>query len=146
MAGPAFRSLPWTRGDLTASEVGSVTHTNSPASAVPLLWVDIVSPHPVVVSGLRAIIESALGSAVFTTVGPVGGEPDVVFYDVLGLRHGDGSDLDYWVKDSPATVIAVTSALRPDLDMLAFEHGAEISVPSSVAVEDLVEVVRAAMA
>ena len=113
---------------------------------MPLLWVEIVSAHDVVAAGLQAIIQAELGSQVFTTVGPVDGEPDVIFYDVIGLHEGDGSDLDHWVKETASTVIAVTRELRPDLGALAFEKGAEAAVSIGISAEDLIETVQAVMA
>jgi len=113
---------------------------------MPLLWVEIVSAHDVVSAGLRAIIQAELGSHVFTTVGPVDGEPDLIFYDVIGLHEGDGSDLDHWVKETASTVIAVGRDLRPDLTSLAFERGAEAAIPVGVSAEELIETVQAAMA
>jgi DNA-binding NarL/FixJ family response regulator len=112
---------------------------------LPLLWVEIVSAHDVVSAGLQAIIQAELGSQVFTTVGPVDGEPDVIFYDVIGLHEGDGADLDHWVKETASTVIAVTRELRPDLAALAFEKGAEAGIPIGVSAQDLVETVQAVM-
>jgi DNA-binding NarL/FixJ family response regulator len=112
---------------------------------MPLLWVEIVSAHDVVAAGLRSIIQADLSSHVFTTIGPVDGEPDLIFYDVIGLHEGDGSDLDYWVKETASTVIAVTRDLRPDLTSLAFDKGAEAAIPIGVTAEDLIEAVQAAM-
>jgi DNA-binding NarL/FixJ family response regulator len=106
----------------------------------------IATPHDVVAAGLQSIIEAELGSKVFTTIGPVDGEPDVVFYDVIGLHEGDGADLDHWVKETASTVIAITSDLRPDLGALALERGAEAAVLSGVSAEELIEVVLAAFA
>jgi len=112
---------------------------------MPLLWVEIISTHDVVSAGLRAIIQAELGSHVFTTVGPVDGEPDLIFYDVIGLHEGDGSDLDHWVKDTASTVIAVTRDLRPDLTALAFDKGAQAAIPIGVAAAELIDAVQAAM-
>ncbi len=112
---------------------------------VPPLWVQIATTQDVVAAGMRSILETELGSMVFTTIGPVDGEPDVVLYDVIGLHEGDGADLDHWVKQTGSTVIAVSRELRPDLGALALERGAEAVVSIGVSTEDLVEVVRAAV-
>jgi DNA-binding NarL/FixJ family response regulator len=122
------------------------TDPSSRESRSARLWVEISTPHDVVAAGLQTIIEAELGSKVFTTVGPVDGEPDVVFYDVMGLHEGDGADLDHWVKETASTVIAVTTQLRPDLGALALERGAEAAVLIGVSAEELIEVVQAAMA
>jgi len=121
--------------------------TSSPPAeppTVPPLWVEIVTTQDVVAAGLRSILETEHGSMVFTTVGPVDGEPDVVFYDVIGLHEGDGADLDHWIKQTASTVIAVTRELRPDLGALALDRGAQAAVSIGVSTEDLLEVVRAA--
>ena len=77
---------------------------------------------------------------VFTTVGPVDGEPDVVLYDVIGLHEGDGADLDHWVKQTASTVIAVTPELRPDLGCPRPRPGRRGRRSIGVSTEDLVEV------
>ncbi len=123
-----------------------LTDSDVPARTPPPLWVDIISPHEVVVAGLRTIIDDELGSTVFTTSGPVSGEPDVVFYDVIGLHEGDGSDLDYWVNETASIVIAVTRERRPDLAAIAFDRGAEAGVSIAVTADELIEVVHAVLA
>ena len=110
------------------------------------LWVEVDTPHEVVATGLTTILQTKLGSLAFTTTGPDGGEPDVVFYDVVSLRHGDCSDLDQWVKQTASIVIALTTELRPDLGAMALERGAEAAVLIGVTAHDLIQVVRAAVA
>ena len=66
------------------------TVPRSPESSGARLWVEISTPHDVVATGLQTIIDAELGAKVFTTVGPVDGEPDVVLYDVIGLHEGGG--------------------------------------------------------
>ncbi len=122
------------------------TDRSKPEPCSTRLWVEISTPHDVVAAGLQTIIEAELGSQVFTTVGPVDGEPDVVFYDVIGLHEGDGADLDHWVKETASVVIAITTDLRPDLGALALERGAEAAVLIGVSADELVEVVQAAVA
>ena len=109
------------------------------------LWVEIVSPQDVVATGLRAILEAELGTAVFATVGPVDGEPDVVLYDVITLLDGDTSELDHWVKDTGSVVIAVSRDLRPDLAAIALARGAEAAVSVGVTAQELIDVVTAAV-
>jgi DNA-binding NarL/FixJ family response regulator len=110
------------------------------------LWVDIDSPQDVVVAGLRSILETALGESVFTTVGPVDGEPDVILYDVIGLKDGDCSELDRLHGETGSVVIAVSyDGLRPDLEALALERGAAAVIPLSISAEELVHVVDAAV-
>jgi DNA-binding NarL/FixJ family response regulator len=109
------------------------------------LWVDIDSRQDVVIVGLRSILETMLGESVFTTVGPVDGEPDVILYDVLGLRDGDSSELDRLHQESGSMVLAVSyQGLRPDLEALALEHGAAAVIPLSISAEELVSIIQAA--
>jgi DNA-binding NarL/FixJ family response regulator len=109
------------------------------------LWVEIVSPHAVVVTGLRGILEAELGPSVLVTVGSVDGEPDVVLYDVIGLLEGDTTDLDLWLKNPDSTVVAVSRDLRPDLASLALTRGAQAAVSLGVDAHGLVDVVTAAV-
>lgn len=110
-------------------------------------WVDIDSQQDIVITGLRTILETALGSSVFTTVGPVDGEPDVVLFDVTALEEGVGSELDRLVATTGSVVIAVTlDSLRPDLEALALKRGAAAAIPLGISAEGLVGVIRAAMA
>ena len=64
---------------------------------LPLLWIDVISPYPAVARGLKDILETTLGSKVFTTLGPVDGEPDVILYDVIGLSRATGP---IWISGS----------------------------------------------
>jgi DNA-binding NarL/FixJ family response regulator len=110
------------------------------------LWVDIDSPQEVVATGLRHILDTTFGASVFTSLGPVDGEPDVVLYDVIGLRGGDTSELDRLRQETASLVVAVSyEGLRPDLEALALERGAAAVIPLSISAEQLAEVVRAAV-
>jgi len=108
-------------------------------------WVEIVSPHDVVVTGLQGVLEAALGAGVVVTVGSVAGEPDVVLYDVIGLLDGDTAELDHWVQNTDSTVVAVSRDLRPDLACSALAHGAQAVVSLGVEAHALAEVVMAAV-
>ena len=108
------------------------------------LWVEIVSPHDVAVTGLRGILEAELGADVVVTVGSVAGEPDVVLYDVIGLLDGDTTDLDHWVKTG-SPVVAVSRDLRPDLACSALARGAQAAVSLGVEAHGLMQVVTAAV-
>ena len=109
------------------------------------LRVAIVSPHAVVVAGLRGVLEAELGEGVVVTVGSVGRDPDVVLYDVIGLLEGDTSELDHWVKNTESTVVAVSRDLRPDLACSALACGAQAAVSLGVEAHGLMEVVTAAV-
>ena len=117
-----------------------------PAWVATRTWVDIDSAQDIVVTGLRTILETALGATIFTTVGPVDGEPDVVLFDVTPLQSGVISDLDRLVSSTGSVVIAVTlDRLRPDLEALALKRGAAAAIPLGISAEDLVGVIRAAI-
>jgi DNA-binding NarL/FixJ family response regulator len=117
-----------------------------PTWVVERTWVDIDSPQDIVVTGLRTILEAALGASIFTTVGPVDGEPDVVLFDVTALQEGVGSELDRIVSTTGSIVIAVTlDKLRPDLEALALKRGAAAAIPLGISAEGLVGVIQAAI-
>jgi DNA-binding NarL/FixJ family response regulator len=108
--------------------------------------VDIDTPQEVVAIGVRTILETNFGEGVFTTVGPVDGEPDVILYDVIGLATGDTSELDRLRQQTGSVVIAVSyDGLRPDLEAVALERGAAAVVPLGVTAEQLIEVINAAI-
>lgn len=121
-------------------------HASAPAPRVERLWVDIDSPQEVVAMGLRHLLESQFGASVFTTVGPVDGEPDVILYDVIGLHAGDASELERLHRQTGSVVIAVSyDGLRPDLEGLALARGAAAVIPLGIPAEELAEVIRAAI-
>ena len=79
------------------------------------VWVEILTTQEVVALGLRTILETAAGPFDITTTGPAGDDPDVVLYDVIHMRDGDDSSLEYWLKETASTVIAIDRTLRPEL-------------------------------
>lgn len=87
--------------------------------------VAIVTPQPVVASGLRSILQSCDRPIDIVTLHANGPDPDVVLYDVLGLADGDGTDLDIIVGKTASTVLAVARELRPDLASQALKRGAD---------------------
>lgn len=87
--------------------------------------VTIVSPQPIVASGLRSILQSCDQPIEVVTLHADGPDPDVVLYDVLGLVDGDGTDLDIIVGKTASTVLAVARELRPDLASQALKRGAD---------------------
>ncbi|MFC6043076.1 DNA-binding response regulator [Nocardioides hankookensis] len=72
-------------------------------------------------------------------------EPDVVLYDVLGLVHGDGSDLDYLVKETGSAVFAVGRDLRPALLSQALEQGVDGFFSEDVTEDELLAAIDSAM-
>ena len=114
-----------------------------PSSSV---WVRIETTQEVVTVGLRTILETADGPFHITTTGPTGDEPDVVLYDVIHMRDGDDSGLDYWLTETASTVIAIDRTLRPELGARAKEKGVEWAIDLGITADELVAVIRDAIA
>jgi DNA-binding NarL/FixJ family response regulator len=87
--------------------------------------VAIISPHAVVESGLRAILDQCENGVEVVGLHADGPDPDVVLYDVIALLDGNGSDLDIVVGKTASTVLAVARDLRPDLAAQALKRGAD---------------------
>jgi len=113
--------------------------------AAPIVWsVAVVTPHDIVAVGLRTML--AATQPCLRLVDAEHEEPDVLLYDVYPLLDDDTSGLDYWVKETASTVVAMTRPLRPDLGALALERGAEAAVAISATSEEIVSVVLSACA
>ena len=110
------------------------------------VWVSIVTTQEVVAVGLRTILETAVGPFNITASGPLGDEPDVVLYDVIHLRDGDDLGLDYWLKETASTVIAIDRTLRPELGLRAKEQGVEWAIDLGITGDELVAVIQDAIA
>jgi DNA-binding NarL/FixJ family response regulator len=111
-----------------------------------VVWVDVLTTQEVVAVGLRTILETAASPFPITTSGAQGAEPDVVLYDVIKLHVEDGADLDYWLKDTASTVIAVVRTLRPDLGARAMAKGVEWAIDLGITADELVRVIQDAIA
>ena len=111
-----------------------------------LVWVCIETTQEVVTVGLRTILETASGPFHITTTGPIGDEPDVVLYDVIHMRDGDDSGLDHWLTETASTVIAIDRTLRPELGARAKEKGVEWAIDLGITADELVAVIRDAIA
>jgi DNA-binding NarL/FixJ family response regulator len=109
------------------------------------VWVEILTTQEVVAVGLRTILETATDPFGITTTGPAGDDPDVVLYDVIHMRDGDDSGLDYWLKETASTVIAINRTLRPELGVRARQNGVEWAVDLGITGDELVAVVRDAI-
>ena len=105
----------------------------------------ILTTQDVVAVGLRTILENAASPFHISTQIPAGAEPDVVLYDVIKLVPEDGSDLDYWLKESSSTVIAIDRTLRPDLGIRARDKGVEWSITLGITAAELVAAIRDAI-
>ena len=116
-------------------------------SVVPTtaIRVDVVSPHAVVVAGIRSLVEGDRHGLHISARRREIGVPDVVFYDVIGLHESSGADLDHWVRKTGSVVIALTQELRPDLGAAALERGVDGAVSIGASADDLLDVIVAAL-
>ena len=116
-------------------------------SAAEPLAVAVCSPHPVVLTGLEAVLGRHPDR--FRIVPPPDGpereEPGVVLYDVFALRRGD-DELTRLLEQTSARVIAVGRELRPDLTTRALAAGVDGSVALGADEDELVEAVASARA
>jgi DNA-binding NarL/FixJ family response regulator len=110
------------------------------------VWVHISTTQCVVETGLETMMKT--GSAPFRirTTGPPDSDPDVVLFDVILMREGDTKQLQTWLNDSAATVIAIDRTLRPELGVAARAAGVEWAIDLGITREDLLQVIEEAVA
>ena len=70
----------------------------------------------------------------------------MILYDAIGLHEGDGSDLEFYVKETTAAVLVVSQDLRPDLASRALARGADGFFSLGVDDDELLAAVLAATA
>lgn len=87
------------------------------------LRVAVMSPHPIVTQGLRAMLDTMRGHVQFVHPDDIEG-PDVVLYDAIGLTGGDTTGLDRLVEKGTARVLVMSRDLNPDRDDLTLTRGA----------------------
>jgi DNA-binding NarL/FixJ family response regulator len=109
------------------------------------VWVQIVTTQRVVDVGLRTILGSAAAPFPIDTSGPPDADPDVVLFDVIMLRDGDTTELEAWLKESAATVIAINRTLRPELGAAARAKGVEWAIDLGISDDDLFQVIQEAV-
>ena len=90
-----------------------------------MLRVAVLSPQLYVAEGLRAILGILDGRVEFVPFVCSEPDPDVVFYDAVGLLRGDRTDLQMLVDKTTARLFVVSRALRPGLAALADAVGAD---------------------
>ena len=107
----------------------------------------VLSPYPIVVEGLTAMLERHHERFEVVDVKPSVDheEPDVVLYDVAGLAEGDGHDLDHLVKKTACVVFAVGRDLRPDLLGQALARAVDGFFSMNVTEAELLAAVDSAM-
>ena len=110
-----------------------------------MVRVGLISEHSVVRAGVRSMLADYADRVTVVDIGPSAdlGEADVVLYDVLGLHHRDGKDLETAVKAHPGRVLALSRELQPGLAARALAIGATTSVSLGSEAEHLVETIEA---
>ena len=109
----------------------------------------IVSAHDIVHTGLEGMFATRPGAIEVVALdagAPDDQLPDVILYDVVGLHDGDGDDLDRYVKDTDSAVVAMARDLRPDLAARAVAKGVDACVSMAADVDEILEVIRSAVA
>ena len=89
------------------------------------LRVAVLSPQPAVAEGLRAILGPMNGRVEFVPFGCREPDPDVLFYDAIGLHRCDQTDLKMLVDKTTAHLFVISRDLRPGLAALALAVGAD---------------------
>jgi DNA-binding NarL/FixJ family response regulator len=109
----------------------------------------IVSTHDLVHTGLTGMFATRPGAVEVVELDPHAPgdhQPDVILYDVHGLHDGEGDDLDRFVKDYDSAVVAMARDLRPDLAARAVAKGVDACVTLAGDVDEIIEVIRSAVA
>ena len=109
----------------------------------------IVSAHDIVHTGLIGMFATRPGAVEVVELDPAAqhdSQPDVILYDVVGLHEGEGDDLDRLIKDYDSAVVALARDLRPDLAARAVAKGVDACVTLAGDVDEILEVVRSAVA
>jgi NarL family two-component system response regulator LiaR len=85
----------------------------------------IVDDYAVVVAGVASLLVAERIDVVETDASmPVSSDVDIVLYDTFAQVHGEGMDLQDFVRDSDAKVVIYTWNLRPALIERALAEGA----------------------
>lgn len=111
--------------------------------------VAVVSPQEVVMRGLTTMLADYPDRLVVTALPAVRTKApgvDVILYDTLGLHLTDGSDLEFLLTETDATVLVFSRDMRPDLRAKAYSLGAKAWVSMSVHAGELVRTIELAAA
>ena len=109
----------------------------------------IVSAHEIVHTGLVGMFATRPGAieVIPLDLGAADDQqPDVILYDVFGLHDGDDDELDRYVKDTDSAVVAMARDLRPDLAARAVAKGVDACVSMTVDIDEILDVIRSAVA
>jgi NarL family two-component system response regulator LiaR len=89
------------------------------------LRVAVLSPQPTVAEALHAILGSMSGRVEFVLFDCSKPDPDVVFYDAIGLLCCAATDLKMLIDKTTAHLFVISRDLRPGLAALALAVGAD---------------------
>jgi DNA-binding NarL/FixJ family response regulator len=89
------------------------------------LRVAVLSPQPAVAEALHAILGSMSGRVEFVLFDCSKPDPDVLFYDAIGLLCCAPTDLKMLIDKTTAHLFVISRELRPGLDALALAVGAD---------------------
>lgn len=104
------------------------------------LRIHVISEEPVVRAGIRSLLEARSQTIAFVDDLKTQGA-DVVFFDVLGLCHNRGRELEVLAERCPGRVLALSRALQPGLTARALELGAIAAVPLGAGPDELLQAV-----
>lgn len=110
-----------------------------------VLRVAIVSRQEVVVRGLTAMLADYPDRVVVTALPSVwvkAAGVDVVLYDVIGLEHALGAELDHLLTETEVKVLLYSRDIRPDLRARALEHGSVSCVSMDADSRELLEAIE----
>ena len=89
------------------------------------LRVAVLSPQPTVAEALHAILGSMSGRVEFVLFDCSKPDPDIVFYDAIGLLCCAPTDLKMLIDKTTAHLFVISRDLRPGLAALALAVGAD---------------------
>lgn len=110
-----------------------------------IIKVSVVSSHPIVVAGIRALLTELTGPTGFACV-PDARDADVVVYDAfnLALADHDPDELGRLIASHPGRVLALSRLLQPGLTARALAAGAVAPVSIGADADELVALIEAA--
>lgn len=110
------------------------------------LRVAVLSPQPMMVERLRAILATMDGGVELVPLGRSEPDPDVVLYDAIGLVHGDRTDLKMLVDKTTACLFVISREPRRGLAALALAAGADGHFSLGADDEQILEAIESAVA
>jgi len=117
------------------------TRRRSLLAELTAVRVHVISAEPVIRAGLRCLLSGHTENVVFVDDLRFQAA-DVVLYDVIGLRLGDGQDLAAIAMSHPCRVLAMARTLQPGLTARALRLGATAAVPLGAEPEELLTAIH----